>query len=454
MKVLLAFPLSLLLAVASAQEPADTLARFQLDGAAAVVTRADVAIAMAFRMRHGDRGRDACDQLVDAALTRRAAERRRLMPTREEVAAFWQQLQDQLRAAGQRPEDFAAVRNSGIEQWYRDLAVQLAHERLVRDELGLGPKETVSPDMLKLWLQEERRKNDVVVDPELLPAGSCARIAGEDVPLVDLGFLLLRISEDPERDRFVRELIYLRSLESQARRDRVQLTDQDLDQAVQKRRDDVARDPRYKGVPLEQLLKAEGLTIAMLRQLHTFRGQVLLDKLAQQRFQDADLQAELARDRQTVLDLVGPRRHLGVILVRALEHPNTLVPFDFPAAERKLQQVRERLTKETFANVASIESEHEPTKQRGGDAGWHRRRTGELPEALLAAAWALGADEVSQPVRCEEGVYLVKVLEIDPMPGDQRLIEQLRRYRAIEWSQQLLRDAQIEMVPTNDAAPR
>lgn len=455
MNVPLALPLSLLLAATAAQDPTDVLARFQLDGKPAVVTRGDVALEMAFHLRRESRGQEACGLLVDTTLTRLAAERRHLMPTRDEVAAFWQQLQEQLRAAGNRPEDFPAVRNSDPEQLHQYLAVQMAHERLVRAELDLGPNESVSPDMLKLWLQEERRKNEVVVDPDRLPAGTCARIGELELPMIDLGFLLLRTSEDFERDRFVRQLIYLRSLEALAEREGVRLTDADLDRAVRQRRDDAARDPRYGGVPFEQILmQSSGLTIASLRQRRVFRGQALLDKLADQRFPDADLQADLARDRQAVLDLVGPRRHLGLIFVRALEQPNALVPLSFPAAEQKLRQVRERLAKESFANVAMIESEDERTKQHGGDAGWYRRRSGELPDALLAAAFALDVGEVSPPVRTEEGCYLVKALDVDPVPADHRLIEQLRRYKAIGLQQQLLREAAIEMVTPHDATPR
>lgn len=450
----LALPLTLLLATAVAQDPDDVLARFQLDGKPAVVTRADVALEMAFAMRRKDKGLTTVAQLVDVTLTRRAAERKHLMPTRDEAIAFWSELQQQLRAGGQRPEDFPAIRNSSRERLYDDIAVQLAHQRLVRAELDLKPTDPVSADMLTLWLQEERRRSEVVVDPDQLPIGACARIGDQDLPIADLGFMLLRFAEDAERTQYVKQVVYLQLLDALARREGVQITDADLDAAIEQRRNDVARDPRYRGVPFEQLLKADGQTLESLRQLRTFRAHALLDKLAARHFLDADLQAELARDRQHVLDLIGPRRHLGIIFVRALDLPNALVPLDFPAAEQKLRQARERLAKETFANVASIESEHQSSKMRGGEIGWHHRISGQLPDQVLAIAFALDEGEVSQPVRSEEGVFLVKVLEIEPMPSDHRLIEQLRDQKATELQQKLLRDAAIELVPGNPVAPR
>lgn len=440
----LAVPLLLLAPATVCQDPADVLARFRIDGRPTVVTRADTALEMAFHLRRRERGREATDLLVDAELTRRAAQRAGCMPTPQEVEPYWRALQEQLRAAGHSPADFPAIRNTGREQWLADLAVQVAQERLVRNELRLGAEEEVSPDMLKLWLQEERRRVGVVTDQDELPAGAAAKVGETQIPLIDLGLLLLRTSEDHERDKYVQQVIRLQLVEALGRRHDVELTAADLDAAIATRRAEIAREPRYGGMSYEQLLQTEGMTIAALRELRVFRAQVLLDKVAAKLFPAGELLAELQRDRQHVLDLVGPRRHLGTILVRALEEPNGLVPRDFAAAERHLQEVTRRLDEETFANVAAIESEDPRTKGAGGDAGWHRRRSGELPDALLAAAFALAPGEVSAPVRTEEGVWLVKVFAVDPPPTDEQLVARLRQYKSLELSQQLVREAEIE----------
>ncbi|MEO6594641.1 MAG: hypothetical protein ABIP94_07795, partial [Planctomycetota bacterium] len=330
------------------QDPSDVLARFQLEGKPSSVTKTDVALEMAFHLRRRDRGQQACDVLVDTMLTRRAAAKLGLMPTEAEVHAAWEELQRQLRAAGRRPEEFPAVRNAGMAQLFDFLAVQLAQERLVRRELAMGAKESVSADMLKLWLQEERRKNKVVIDPDELPAGTAVRVVDSDVPLIDLGFLLLSTSEDHERDRFVRQVVYLQSIEALGRQRGVQVGNEDLDAAIERRRADAATEPRYRGVSLEQILKAEGLTVEALRQQRVFRAQVLLDKLALTMFPTADLTAELQKSRQAVLDVVGPRRHLGIVFMRALDKPNAIVLLDFASAMKRLETARARLAKETF----------------------------------------------------------------------------------------------------------
>lgn len=440
-----AAPLLFLLATAP-QDPAEVLARFKLDGKDAIVTRTDVAVEMAFHLRRRERGRQACEQLVDAALTRAAATKQGLLPTNDEIERFWQKLQEQLRNAGQRPEQFPAIRNATREQWFADLAVQIAQERLVRNELHLGADEPVTGEMLKLWLQEERKKRKVVTDPDALPAGTAVRIDDVDVTALDLGLLLLRIAEDGDRDRYVRQVALLQSIESLAHREGIAITPADLEAAVQKRRAEAAQDPQTRKVGFDQIVKAEGLTIEWLQNSRVFRSHVLLEKVGARRFSKETLAAELTQDRRTVLELVGPRRRLSIMFVRALDEPNGLVPLDFAAAEKRLLEARKRLAEESFDYVARVESQDPRTKQQGGDAGWHRRRSEQLPEAVLGAAFALDEGAVSQPVRTEEGVFLVKVVTVEPDPSDDELLGRLRAFRTQEMTKQILDDAAIEMV--------
>lgn len=437
-------------ALLPAQSPDDVLATFQLDGKTAAITRTDVALEMAFHLRRRDRGQQAVEQLVAATLTRRAAHAKKLMPTEPEVRAFWDDLQQQLRAAGQRPEEFAAVRNTSEKQLLEDVALQMAQERLVRAELGLSAKERVSGDMMQLWLQEEKKRCEVVSDAELLPPGVAARVGEINVPLLDLGMLLLRTSEDNERDRNIRQVAYLTTLEALARKEGFTISEADLDAAVARRREE-ARDPRFGGVTLENLLKSQGLTVEAWRESRVFRASILLDKLAARRFPADALAAEIARDRDAVLELVGPRRRISVVFVRALDPPNALVTRDFDAAMRHLEAVRARLAKETFENVARIESEHNGSKAQGGDVGWHRRRSDKLPEPVLAAAFALPAGEVSMPVRADDGAFLVKAVEVEPVPGDEALAQRLREHRTLELSQKLLDDAKVAVVAAKPA---
>lgn len=440
--LLAALPLTTL----APQGPDEVLANYVLAGKPAVVTRIDVALEMAFHNRRRERGQQACEQLVATTLTRDAAAKKNLQPTDAEIRAFWQQLQQQFRDAGQSLADFPAVKNASEQQLFDDLAVQLMQQRLVRAELGLDAKAHVSGDMLQLWLQEEKKQHTIVVEADNLPAGTAVRVGATEVPLIDLGLLLLRTAEDEEREKFVKQVAYLNSLEDLARKANIVVTPSDLDVAVKGRTDEWARDPRSSGVTFDNMLKSLGLTVGSLRELRTFRAGILLDKLAARRVLEPDLVAELAKDRQGVLDRVGPRRRIGLIFLRAIDVPNGLITRTFDDAQKHLEGVRTRLDKEKFELVARIESEHVSTKQQGGDAGSHRRRSDRLPDTILAAAFALRAGEVSMPVRTEDGVCLVKALEVEPEPDDATLVKRLREWHTQELEKQVLTDAKVELV--------
>ncbi len=449
-------PICLLLlaatALATPQDPGEVLASYRMKDRQLTVTRADVALEMAFHLRRRDRGREATEMIVDTLVTRAEASRLGLTPTREDAQAFWEQLKDQLRAQGQDPAAFAAVRNTDEERWLEDLKVQIAQERLVRRELGLPATEKVSGDMLKLWIGEAKKRHEIEADPERLPVGTVARVDEQTVSLMDLGMLLLRTSEDFERDRFIRQVIYLESIEKMAEGLSLRVQERDLDRAVAARRAQAKKDPRFAQLKFEELLKAEGLTVASLRELRTFRSQILLDKLVFANFSDAQLRRELEEQREQVLAEVGPRRRIGLIYLRARSEPNAIVDRTFDQARQQLVKVRERIADDGFAATASIESEHGASKRKGGDVGWHHPTSKQLPEVIVKAAFALGIAEVSMPLQDENGCYLVTVLEREPAPSDDELVSRLRAYRGQQFSEAILEDADVKIVGADDAA--
>lgn len=433
------------------QDPGEILARYQLQGKQAVVTRSDVAVEMAFHLRRRDQGRQAVEILVASAITRSEAERLKLMPTDAEVRKFWTELQRQLRDAGNDPTQFAAVRNSTEAEWLTDLATQLAQQNLVRHALGLAKGEAVGGDMLRLWMSERRKQATIVTDPDHLALGTAARVDGRDIPIFELGLLLLRKSEDHERDQFIRQVVYLNSIEALAREHGIELDQVELDAAIEQRRQEALRLPRYRGLTFEQLLETQGLTIASLKRSRVFRAKVLQDRLTAQLQPRPALLAEIAADRDAVAARVGARRHLGVIYRRALDEPNALVPHDFASAEKSLLRVKQRLDIERFDVVARIETDDPRGKELGGDTGWHHRLSADLPKVVIDAAFAGDSDAVLGPIRAEDGCYLVRVFAVEPEPDDDTLIERLRTSHADELAEKILTDAKIELVTDKTA---
>lgn len=434
---------------ASAQDPKapELLARYRFGEQIRAVAADEVALEMAFHQRRKDDGRAACEHLVDAALVRAEAEPKRLMPTEAEAREFWRRLLAQLQAAGRKPEEFAALRNTPEHVFLQDIAVQIAHERLVRQELAMRADEEVSPGMLKLWLQEARKRHAVVTDPDVLPVGAAALLDGRELPMLQLGRLLLRTAGDDERERFTRQVILLQLLDRLAQQHGVTVGQDDLRAELEARRLQAETDPRFGGLSYEQLLKSQGLTPELVLRSNVFRGQVLQKKLVAKLHPRDALLAEIAQDRQAVLDRAGPRRHLALIFARALQEPNQLVPRDFAAAREHLARVREQLVEgRDFELTAKIESDDPASKMRGGDVGWHFRRSRELPEPVLAAAFALESGGLSQPIEADAGCYLVKVLATEPAPTDDELIQRLREQLVDQLTQQVLTEARIEIL--------
>lgn len=430
-----------------AQDPASAqvMARYTCAGKPAEITRADVALEMAFHLRRKEEGRGACDHLVGARLVQLEAQKNGIAASEDEMRAEWNELQRQYRAAGRDPRTEPVVRNSTEPELLAYFSMPVLMRKLCRKELAMKPSESVSGEMMQLWLQDARKRNRVVDDPDQLPIGTAAKVGDEALSMLDLGLLLLRTSDDEQRNHFVRQVAVLQSTEARAKQLDLAATPAELERELEARRADAAKDPRYQGISYEQLLKAQGVTPASLLQSRVFRAQLLQKKIAAAEHPETALLAELKDHRQDVLDRVGPRRKLGVIFARALDEPNELVPKTFAQAEEHLRKAKARLAKDPFDFVAAVESDDPTTKARGGDLGWFQRRDKSLPDALLAAAWALAKDGVSEPIRGRDGYYLVKVLDIEPDCADGQLLQRLRDRYAAEMTPQIVATADIRL---------
>lgn len=429
------------------QEPPPILARYQLRGQSASVDADEVALEMAFHSRRTEEGRAACSHLLDTTLVRLEAKAQGLLPDDAEIERFRQSLLAQLPRSAQRAEQAQTIKTLPADE----LASSIAFDRLVRKALDLRADEPTGDDMRKLWLQERKKRHRLVDDPDQLPVGTAVRVDDTDVPMLQLGRLLLYKAGEQQRELVVRRLVVLKTLEAMAAEHHIEVGEADLQAEVEARAAAASSDPRYHGLTFAQLLKSQGLTLPALLQSRVFRGNVMQKKLVAALHPRQELLAEIARDRAAVLERCGPRRHLAGIFLRALEQPNELVPRDFAAAERELQALRQKLTTTSFDMLAKVESEDPDSKARGGDLGWVFRRAKGLPEPVLSAAFGLDRDAVSAPIRCEDGVWVIKLLGIEPDPTDDELVVRMQEQLLDDLLQQILQDAAIAMGPAPKA---
>ncbi len=96
--------------------------------------------------------------------------------------------------------------------------------------------------------------------------------------------------------------------------------------------------------------------------------------------------------------------------IKLVEFPKTPSKEDEEKVRAQLQEIREEILKgEDFAEMAEEYSEDPNTKDKGGDLGWLKR--GSLREPMDEVVFSLKPGEVSEPVRSEYSLHLIKVLE-------------------------------------------
>jgi len=97
-------------------------------------------------------------------------------------------------------------------------------------------------------------------------------------------------------------------------------------------------------------------------------------------------------------------------VLKFVEFPKTPSKEDEEKIKARLLEIQELILEgEDFADMAEEYSEDPATNKNGGDLGWLKKGT--TIKAYDEALFALKPGEVSEPVRTENSLYLIKVLE-------------------------------------------
>lgn len=416
------------------------VARCQVDGTAAVVSRDDLAIELCLRFRGTEQGKTALKFLVDCELISSAAIDQKLMPGPAAIRAWIEKLEQRLQGAGVSLAELMAEKRMSRAEFEIFAKLQLAHEKLVRAALELDEDEPVKAQMLELWLREARVKQNVVVEPEKLPAGIVGQIGQRRLTELELGHALIRTSAVSRRHKFIRQIVLRRWLAALAKRHGIQVTAADMEREVEARRREAENDPKYQGVPFEQILRAQGSSLAAMRKSPVLLAQLQEQKLSEVLLSEEKMKQLLSEDRDQVLRRHGARRRLSVLLTRVKGE-------DEAAAHTASQQIHERIVREIpFAEAARTYSDDPYTKVAGGDTGWHNREGSRIPELLVEAAFAkdVGVGWVSEPLKTEYGYYLVSLVAIEPEPTEAMLMIRMRQAFVNEERLRMLKEARIQ----------
>lgn len=437
----------MLLPLLAPQGSSDTLATYRLDGNTEVISRSDLIMDMSRRHRHSVEGAEARQVLVDRVLVRRAAEAKRLMPGAEAVAAELSEMTATIRASGLDMESYLRGKAMSLAAFKRDyVTLALAHKRLVMDELELSDTSEVTPAHLALWLQQERASTPMVIDPKRLPGSVTARIGEHVISNIQFGELLLETMDLDDRKSRIRQIALARLLDARARSLGIEVSPEDARQEVLRNKRRIEADPRYQGLAYEKLLQIQGTSIEELARSEVTVANIQQRRIVLREHPEEELRARLERERAAISKRHGAKRNIHIILLRASDPPNELLPRNYADTLEFAEQLRSKINHGSlrFADAARRYSEEPNTKAHGGEVGMLGEIDKNLPPEIMEAAFACEAQIVPEPVRTDGGFFLVWVSKIGEDPSDAQLIAALRSELAAALHQELFAKAMLD----------
>lgn len=201
-----------------------------------------------------------------------------------------------------------------------------------------------------------------------------------------------------------------------ANRAGVKISDTELNQTL-------ARIAQQQGMSLEQFVQMardDGMTTDKLRA--RIANEMLIAQVQQARVQRritiSDQEIDNFLNTEAGKIMASPDVHLGHILIA--------VPAGAPrdavdAALAKARGLREQVLQGGDFRQLAIANSTGPQALQGGDLGW--RKAAQLPELFAAAIANLAPGEISEPLRSDAGIHLLKLYERRDSAGEQ-IVEQ------------------------------
>jgi peptidyl-prolyl cis-trans isomerase SurA len=243
-----------------------------------------------------------------------------------------------------------------------------------------------------------------VVNEDMIPLSEVYDRAAPELAALDAEGQATPAKKQSALHHALDELIADRLLVAEQKASSIEITDQEIDYAV----DDVRKQNNMDPATFEQALTSKGQTLAAFREkmkkdLGAMKliGQKVRAKI---KVTDEDVKAEYARS--TKADEADAEVHARHIVIQVAKDASKEVEHDAFERANKLA-VRARAG-EDFAELAKKFSEG-PSKTDGGDVGFFRR--GEMVGAFDKVAFTLKPNEISDPVRSPFGWHVIQVLE-------------------------------------------
>jgi hypothetical protein len=382
-------------------------------------------------------GRDVLRHLARSRLLGLLERERGVRVDPAQVQAREREIEAQARASGD-PSGLAGYLKKarlGGEEFRDFLRLSFVQETLTRRALGLPDTAPVNADQQEIWIDEELAARGFVELPPPWKDGVVARATGVEITEGELVRTLRRRlpSEAVENDCYQFLL---------ARRMRARMPDlgpEKLDQYVraeiERRRTETNADPRYKGIPYEQLLASQGLAFDALPADPAVQVAALARAWIDRAWPEEAKKKVYASEREYFDGLYGAALDTSMLFLRAAQFKNDLNPRTFAEAQAKLAEVGARCTsKGEFQKLASELSEDAASRERKGALGWLTTETPKLPPEIRAelerrlAKGGPGAEkQLAGPLRLSNGCVLLWFDALRPTPGWETMSREVDR---------------------------
>jgi peptidyl-prolyl cis-trans isomerase SurA len=183
----------------------------------------------------------------------------------------------------------------------------------------------------------------------------------------------------------------------------VQVTDTEIDQAIAR----VADSNKLTPAQLQAALAKDGIRLADFR--GSLREEILVQKLrgrvAQSRSDVSESEIDIA------MASAGVKKGELKLAHILIEVPDNATSEQIELAKKKIDGVRKLVSEGKMEfSAAAIRYSNDPQALEGGVIGW--RRYDQIPPGFTEALAGLKAGDMSQPVRSQAGLHVLKVLEV------------------------------------------
>ncbi|MDA1263752.1 MAG: peptidylprolyl isomerase [Planctomycetota bacterium] len=387
--------------------------------------------------RHGrsPNGREALRSLLDLTVLEHLAAEAGVEVGPKLIAARWTELETEVQEAGVAVDllDYLAQNEIDPETFRNHLRLSIVHEELTRRALGIASDTPITGEQQTQWLQGVLLERTYEELPHPWSAGVVARTGELEVGREDFALHLRALVTKEEQAEVCHALALEKALLARMPDLAESAVGAAVDAEIERRRERVEADPRYKGIKYEELLEAQGLSLDAVRRDPGLRVHAISHLWSSRTHDDASLREAYETERELFDARHGEAIDVYSIFLRAARFKNALNPRNYDEADASLKELQAKIAGlDDFRRLATQFTEEQNSKENQGYFGRITAGMSTVPGAMRTAAF-----DAIEAARNEDGVADLTGTVLGPLrvQGGSLLLCLGQRYPAPTWEQ-------------------